>query len=128
MPILQIEARLQSSHLRHQYGIFGSKSQTSISRNATRAGSEEGRLFSQAKETAVLPEEICRDLCLIWISRENRKYRIVLYHYSYSTVEYPYSGIHRGCCAMLQWYQKCEAIAISLRTRVDTPCNSDILW
>ena len=27
---------------------FGSKSQTSFSRNATRAGSEEGRLFSQA--------------------------------------------------------------------------------
>ena len=33
----------------HQYGIFGSKSQTSFSRNATRAGSEEGWLFSQAK-------------------------------------------------------------------------------
>ena len=48
MPILQIEARLQSSHLRHQYGIFGGKSQTSFSRNATRAGSEEGRLFLQA--------------------------------------------------------------------------------
>ena len=35
--------------LRHQYGIFGGKSQTSFSRNATRAGSEEGRLFSQAR-------------------------------------------------------------------------------
>ena len=34
--------------LRHQYGIFGGKSQTSFTRNATRAGSEEGRLFSQA--------------------------------------------------------------------------------
>ena len=34
--------------LRHQYGIFGGKSQTSFLRNATRAGSEEGRLFSQA--------------------------------------------------------------------------------
>ena len=34
--------------LRHQYGIFGGKSQTSFSRNATQAGSEEGRLFSQA--------------------------------------------------------------------------------
>ena len=34
--------------LRHQYGIFGGKSQTSFMRNATRAGSEEGRLFSQA--------------------------------------------------------------------------------
>ena len=32
--------------LRHQYGIFDGKS--SFSRNATRAGSEEGRLFSQA--------------------------------------------------------------------------------
>ena len=39
--------------LRHQYGIFGGKSQTSISRNATRAGSEEGRLFSQAKMCVV---------------------------------------------------------------------------
>ena len=36
--------------LRHQYGIFGCKSQTSISRNATRAGSEEGRLFSEAND------------------------------------------------------------------------------
>ena len=36
--------------LRHQYAIFGGKSQTS-SRNATRAGSEEGRLFSQASTT-----------------------------------------------------------------------------
>ena len=34
--------------LRHQYGIFGSKSQTSFTRNAIRAGSDEGRLFSQA--------------------------------------------------------------------------------
>ena len=34
---------------RHQYGIFGSESQTSFTRNATRAGSEEGQLFSQAK-------------------------------------------------------------------------------
>ena len=34
--------------LRHQYGIFGGKSQTSFSRDATRAGSEEGGLFSQA--------------------------------------------------------------------------------
>ena len=35
--------------LRHQYGIFGGKSQTSFTRNATRAGSEEGQLFSQAR-------------------------------------------------------------------------------
>ena len=34
--------------LRPRYGIFGGKSQTSFSRNATRAGSEERRLFSQA--------------------------------------------------------------------------------
>ena len=34
--------------LRHQYGIFSGKSQTSFTRNATRAGSEEGRLFLQA--------------------------------------------------------------------------------
>ena len=33
----------------HQYGIFGGESQTSFTRNVTRAGSEEGRLFSQAK-------------------------------------------------------------------------------
>ena len=31
--------------LRHQYGIFGSKSQASFSRNATRAGCEEGGCF-----------------------------------------------------------------------------------
>ena len=34
---------------RHQYGIFGGESQTSFTRNATRVGSEEGRLFSQAR-------------------------------------------------------------------------------
>ena len=33
---------------RHQYGIFGGESQMSFSRNATRAGSKEGWLFSQA--------------------------------------------------------------------------------
>ena len=48
-PQMIIYAKLQCSHVRHQYGIFGGKSQTSFSRNATRAGSEEGRLFSQAK-------------------------------------------------------------------------------
>ena len=36
---------------RHQYGIFGRESQTSFTRNATRAGSEEGRLFSQVIKT-----------------------------------------------------------------------------
>ena len=39
--------------LRHQYGIFGGESQTSFSRNATRAGSEEGLMFSQARPDAV---------------------------------------------------------------------------
>ena len=34
---------------RHQYGIFGCESQKSFTRNATWAGSEEGRLFSQAR-------------------------------------------------------------------------------
>ena len=33
---------MHSSRLRHQYGIFGIKSQTSFSGNATRAGNEEG--------------------------------------------------------------------------------------
>ena len=41
-----IYAYFADSHVCHQYGIFGGKSQTSFSRNATRAGSEEGRLFS----------------------------------------------------------------------------------
>ena len=40
--------------LRHQYGIFGGKSQTSFTRNATRAGSEEGRLFSQGTDIAFI--------------------------------------------------------------------------
>ena len=35
--------------LRHQYWIFGGKSQASFSRNTTRARSEEGQLFLQAK-------------------------------------------------------------------------------
>ena len=47
-PRMIIYAKLQSSRVRHQYGIFGGKSQTSFTRNATRAGGEEGRLFSQA--------------------------------------------------------------------------------
>ena len=38
----------------HQYGVFGGKSLTFFTWNATRAGSEEGRLFSQAKE--LLPD------------------------------------------------------------------------
>ena len=45
--------------LRHQYGIFGGKSQTSFSRNATLAGSEERRLFSQAKDFVEFPT--CED-------------------------------------------------------------------
>ena len=38
----------RGTDLCHQYGIFGGISQTSFSRNATRAGSEEGQLYSQA--------------------------------------------------------------------------------
>ena len=48
---MMIYAKLQSSRVRHQYGIFGGKSQTSFTRNTTRAGSEEGRLFLQATVT-----------------------------------------------------------------------------
>ena len=40
--------RCGGTDLRHQYGIFGSKSQTSFLRNATRVGSKEGRHFSKA--------------------------------------------------------------------------------
>ena len=60
-PQMTISAKLQSSHVRHQYGIFGGKSQTSFTRNATQAGSEEGQLFSQATfkymslETLIFP-------------------------------------------------------------------------
>ena len=43
-----IYAYFADSHLCHQYWIFGGKSQTSFSRNATRAGSKEGWLFLQA--------------------------------------------------------------------------------
>ena len=45
--------------LRHQYGIFGGKSQTSFTRNATRTGSEEGRLFSQATQKATRTKADC---------------------------------------------------------------------
>ena len=40
-----IYAKLQTSPVHHQYGIFGGKSQTSFLQNATWAGSEEGRPF-----------------------------------------------------------------------------------
>ena len=40
-----VYAKLQSSHVRHQYGIFGGKSQSSFSQNATQAGSEEDGCF-----------------------------------------------------------------------------------
>ena len=49
-----IYSKSQSSRLRHQYGIFGGESQTSFTRNATRAGSEEGQLFCQAKLLSAL--------------------------------------------------------------------------
>ena len=44
--------------LRHQYGIFGGKSQTSFSRNATRTESKEGRLFSQATDELTIDSNI----------------------------------------------------------------------
>ena len=40
------------TEFRHQCGIFVGESQTSFMRNATRAGNEEGRLFSQATNIA----------------------------------------------------------------------------
>ena len=49
---------------RHQYGIFGGESQTSFTRNATRAGSEEGRLFSQATQRAVIASVFLR----LWLA------------------------------------------------------------
>ena len=55
-----IYAKLQSSRLRHQFGIFGGKSQTPFSRNSTQAGSEEGRLFSQATCWTILSFSCCR--------------------------------------------------------------------
>ena len=42
-------AKLKCSRLRHEYGIYGRKSQTSFSRNATRAGNAEGGLCSHAR-------------------------------------------------------------------------------
>ena len=54
---------------RHQYGIFGGESQTSFTRNATRAGSEEGRLFSQAK--GILETVSCRlQLRMAWMEMD----------------------------------------------------------
>ena len=44
------EGRLWFTAESHQYGIVVSKSQTFFSRNATRAGSKEGRLFWQANK------------------------------------------------------------------------------
>ena len=50
LPFEPISAHDQiGTDFRHRCGIFGGESQTSFTRNATRAGSEEGRLFSQAK-------------------------------------------------------------------------------
>ena len=43
--------------LRHQYGIFGGKSQTSFSRNATRPGAKKDGCFRR------LPRIHLRDLC-----------------------------------------------------------------
>ena len=49
-PQMIISAKLQSSRVRHQYGIFGGKSQT---RNATRARSEEGCCFRRLLQSVV---------------------------------------------------------------------------
>ena len=49
--------------LHHQYGIFGSKWQTSFSQNATRARSNEGQLFSQA---IMLVFELCYHKHYTW--------------------------------------------------------------
>ena len=61
-----IYAKLQSSRVRYQYGIFGGKSQTSFLRNATRAGSEEERLFSQAKQRTKLERFSPQDRLLVY--------------------------------------------------------------
>ena len=45
MPILQINAKLQSLRLRHHYGVFGSTSQTSFPRNATGPGAKKDGCF-----------------------------------------------------------------------------------
>ena len=49
---------------RNQYGIFCGESQTSFSRNATRVGSDEGRLFSQANLTTAKADCIWDSLVL----------------------------------------------------------------
>ena len=43
--------------LRHQYGIFGGKSQTSVSRNATRPGAKKGGCF---RRLAKIPFEVLK--------------------------------------------------------------------
>ena len=41
------------TEFRHPYGILGGESQTSFTQNATRAGSEEGRLLSHLSLSGV---------------------------------------------------------------------------
>ena len=71
---------------RHQYGIFCGESQTSFSRKATRAGSKEGRLFSQASRTQSchglrnlsIPKSLSpSEECLWWIICRTPFYNIL---------------------------------------------------
>ena len=55
--------------LRHQYGIFGGKSQTSFLRNATRARREEGRLLSQARCVIAINAKVIFRFELIFLKR-----------------------------------------------------------
>ena len=79
-----IYAKLQSSRVRHQYGIFGRKSQTSFSQNATLAGSEDGRLFSQATNRLLVIFQIKIELSIkkgsleICLFREYHKFVIMM--------------------------------------------------
>ena len=117
MPILQIETRLQSSHLRHEYGIFGGKSQTSFSRNATRAGSEKGRLFSQAKRclkkvlknAKVTSEELQTVLVEIEATLNSRPLTFV----SSGKIEEPLTPYHLLCGRRLLAMPDQEEIEIS---------------
>ena len=65
----------------HQYGHFCGELQTSFSRNATRAGSEEGWLFSQASD-AVLRRQLQNTHCIYFQEKKNRSFRKVLHSLS----------------------------------------------
>ena len=59
---------------RHQYGIFGGESQTSFTRNATRARSEEGRPFPQATEFAIRHQLIDTCDCKMYVNKHYVKH------------------------------------------------------